>query len=88
MFDEMPVMASKGLVKDLSNYLLWHHFIPVLYLILSFHSILGSGLGIGPEKLAQILELMSPNWKVSSTLNGMHAYERNFRSRVAPLRIA
>ena len=50
MFDEMPVMASRGLLKVLINLMLLHHDLLVLYMILSFHSILGSGLGSGPEK--------------------------------------
>ena len=32
MFDEMPVMASRGLVKDLFNYFLLHHYFPVILL--------------------------------------------------------
>ncbi len=52
MLDEMPIMASRGLVKVLLNYLLLHHCFHVLYLIQSFHSILGSDLGSRPEKLA------------------------------------
>lgn len=61
MFDEMLVIASRGMVKDLINYLLFHHCFPVLYLILSFNSILGSGLGSGPKKVAQIWS----RWNIS-----------------------
>jgi len=61
MFDEMPVMASRGLVKAFINYLLLHHCFPVLYLIMSFHSILGSVLGFGPEKVAKILKSLAQN---------------------------
>ena len=50
MFDEMLIMANRGLVKALINHLLFHHCFRVLYLIMSFHSFLGSGLGSGPEK--------------------------------------
>jgi len=46
-------------------------FFPILYLILSFHSILGSGLGFGPEKLAEILGSLAQNWQVWSTIVGM-----------------
>jgi len=52
MFDEITVMASGGLVKVLFKLMLLHHFFPVLLLILSYQSILGSELGFGPEKLA------------------------------------
>jgi len=52
MFDEMLVMAIKSLVNILINLLLLHHCFPVLYLILSFHSIIDSGLGSRPEKVA------------------------------------
>jgi len=51
MFDEMFVMASRALVKVLINYLLLQHCFPILYLITSFHYILGSGLGYEPEKV-------------------------------------
>jgi len=52
MFDEIPVMASRGLVKVLINYLIFHHCFPVHYLIMNFHSILGIGLGSRPEKVS------------------------------------
>jgi len=88
MFDAMLVMASWGLVKALINDLLLYHCFPVLYLILSFHSILGSGLGFGPEKVAQILDSLAQNWKVWTTSASRQAYESDFRSLVAPLPIA
>ena len=59
MFDEMPIMASRSLVKSLFNYLLLHHCFPVILLFLSYHSILGSDLDFGPEKVAQILESLA-----------------------------
>ena len=52
MFDEIPVMASRGLVKVLINYLLLHNRFLILYLILSFHSSMGIDLGSGPKKVA------------------------------------
>jgi len=52
MFVEMFVLASRGLVKVFINYLSLHHYFPVLYLIMSFDSILGSGMGFEPEKMA------------------------------------
>ena len=52
MFDDIPVMASRGLVKVLINYLIFHHCFPVHYLIMNFHSILGIGLGSRPEKVS------------------------------------
>lgn len=59
MFDEMLVMASRGLVKVFIKYLLLHHCSPVLYLILSFHSILASGMGSLLEKVGQIPESLA-----------------------------
>jgi len=67
----MLFMAGRGLVKALINYLLLHHFFLVPYLILSFHSILGSCPGYGYEKVAQIVELLAYNWQVSSIVVGM-----------------
>lgn len=52
MFDEIPVMTSRGMVKVLLRLLLFHHYFLVLYLIMSFPSILGSGLYSGPKKVA------------------------------------
>jgi len=54
MFDEIPVMASRALVELLFNLLLLHHGFPILLLLLSYHSILGSDLGSELEKVAQI----------------------------------
>jgi len=67
MFDEIIVMATRGLVKALINYLRLHHSFPVLYLILSFHSIMSSGLGSRPQKVAQILESLAQKWQVWTT---------------------
>jgi len=52
MFDEMPVMASRGLAMVLLNLLLLHHCFPILLPILSYHSILGSDLVSRSEKVA------------------------------------
>ena len=57
MFDEISVMASRGLVMILFILLFLHHFFLVSLLILSDHSILGSNPGSGPKNVAQILEL-------------------------------
>jgi len=54
MFDEIPVMASRDLDMFLFSLFLWHHCLLVLLLVLSYHSILGSVLGYGPENVAQI----------------------------------
>jgi len=54
MFDEMLIVASRGLVKDLLKYLLYHHCFPVILLLLRYHFILGSDLGSGLEKEVQI----------------------------------
>ena len=56
MFDEMPVMASRGLVMILFILLILHHCFLASLLIPCDHSILGSVPGSGPEKVAQILE--------------------------------
>jgi len=52
MFDEIFVMASRGLVNVLLK--LWHllHCFPVIFSISSYNSIMGSGLGSRPEKVA------------------------------------
>lgn len=55
MFDEMPVMASRGLIKVFFNLLLLRHCFLALLLLLNYHSIMGSDLGFWPEKVAQIL---------------------------------
>ena len=52
LFDEMPLMANRGLVMDLFNLCLLHHCFHVILLILSYDSILGSGMGFGPKKVA------------------------------------
>jgi hypothetical protein len=52
MFDKMLVMASRGLVKGLFNYFILHHCFPIILLFSRCHSILGSDLGSGPEKVA------------------------------------
>jgi len=52
MFDEMPVMAGRGLIKVLFNLLLLHHCFSILLLLLSYHSIMGNDLGFGPKKVA------------------------------------
>ena len=52
MFDKMFVMASRGLVKVLLGLLILLHCFPVLFLISSYHSIIGSGLGSRREKVA------------------------------------
>lgn len=59
MFDEMLAMDSRGMVKAMINYLLLHHCFLVLYLILSFHSILGNGLGSRLENVAKISESLT-----------------------------
>jgi len=52
IFEKMPVMASRGLFKVLLSLLLLLHCFPVLFLISSCHSILGSGLGSVLEKVS------------------------------------
>lgn len=59
MFNEMFVMASRGIIKVLFNLLFLHHCFHVLLLFLSYHSIRGSDLGSGPEKVSQILGLLA-----------------------------
>jgi len=56
MFYEIPVMASRGLVMVLFNLLLFHPCFLVFLPALSDHSILGSVVGSGTKKVAQILE--------------------------------
>jgi len=52
MFDEIHVMASKGLVMVLFSLLILHPCFLVFLPILTDHSILGSVLGIGLKKMA------------------------------------
>lgn len=59
MFDEIPGMASRGLIKVLFNLFLLNHCFPILLFLLSYHSILGSDLGFGPKKVAQIPRLQA-----------------------------
>ena len=56
MFDEMPIMASRGLVMILFILLLLYPCYLVSLPILNDHSILGSVTSSGPEKVAQIPE--------------------------------
>ncbi len=48
MFDEMYIMASRGLVKVLFNLLFFHHCFHVLLLLLIFHP---GDVGIELDKL-------------------------------------
>ena len=59
MFDKMHVMASRVLVKVLFNLLIFHHCFLVILLLLSYHSILGSDLGSGAKKVAQLLHSLA-----------------------------
>ena len=52
MFDEMFVMASRGLVKVLFKLLLWYHCFPIILLILIYHSNMGCDLDSRLEKVA------------------------------------
>lgn len=51
MFDEMLVVARRGLVKGLLNYFLLHNFFPDTLMFWKYHSIMGSDLGFGPQKV-------------------------------------
>jgi len=48
----MLVMASRDLVMVLFSLFILHHCFPILLVIKSCHSILGSDLGSGPKKVA------------------------------------
>jgi len=52
MFDEIPVMASRGLVKYLFKYLHLYHCFYVTFNFWKFHEVMGSGLRPGPENVA------------------------------------
>ena len=75
MFDEMPSMTSKSLIKVLFNLLFLHHFFLVILLFLSYHSILGSDLGSWPEKVAQISGTLEQHWQKESLDTGLQACE-------------
>jgi len=65
MFGEIDVMAGRDLVWVWLRYcvslFLLHHCFLVILLILSYHSIMGSYLGFGLEKVAQILGMLAQN---------------------------
>lgn len=42
MFDEIPVMASKGPVKSLFKNLHWYHCLYAFFHLCKFHEVLGS----------------------------------------------
>lgn len=52
IFDEIHVVACRGLVMVLFSLFLLHHYFPLILLILSYHPILGSDLGSWPKKVA------------------------------------
>ena len=56
MFDEIPVMVGRGPDEFLMMRLLPYLFFNVIYPLLKFHEVLGSGLGFGAKKVAKILE--------------------------------
>lgn len=55
MFDEILVMATRGLIKVLCSLFVVHRCFPILLLLLSYCSILGSDLGSRPENVVQVL---------------------------------
>ena len=63
MLDEMPVMASRGLIMVLFKLFILHHWFPILLLILRYHSIMGSDLGSGREKVAQMPDSQAQHWR-------------------------
>ena len=52
MFGEMAVMACRGPFKSLLKYLHVYHCFDVTCHFWKFHGVLGSGLSLGPEKVA------------------------------------
>ena len=50
MFDEMPIMASRGSIKSLFKYLHLYHCFDVTFHFWKFHGVMGSGLNPGLEK--------------------------------------
>ena len=63
MFEKIPAMASRVLVKGLFKYLHLHHCFPIIFLLGRYHSFLGSDLGSGPKKVAQIPGTLTQNWE-------------------------
>ena len=52
MFDEIHVMASRGLVISPFKYLNLYHCFDVTYKFWKFHEVLGSGLSPSLDKVA------------------------------------
>jgi len=62
MFDEIPVMDSRGPMKYLLKYLHLYHFLDVIFHLWKFHGVLDNVLSPGPEKGAQNPESIAQNY--------------------------
>lgn len=71
MFDEMPIMASRGPVKSLLKYLHFYMCFDVTFNFWKFHRVLGSGLSPGPKKVAPNLESLAKKYLEKSLVTGM-----------------
>jgi len=61
LFDEIPVMASRGPIKSLFKYLHLYHFFDITFNLWKFHELLGSGLSPCLEKVAQNMGSLTLN---------------------------
>lgn len=57
IFVEMIVMASRGPIKSLFNNLHLYNYSIVIFKLWKSHGILDNDLSLGPEKVAQKLDL-------------------------------
>ena len=71
MFDKTFVMSSRGMDEFLLMWLLSYHCHIVIEHPLSFHEVMGSDLGFGPEKVAQIMKLQAKNWSFGALTIGI-----------------
>jgi len=61
MFEKIPVMASRAPVNSLINYFHFYYFFDITFHFWNFHEVLGSGLSLGPKKLAQNMGSLALN---------------------------
>lgn len=83
MFNEMHVMASRGLFKSLFNYFHLYHFFYVTFHLWKFHGVLGDGLSSHPKKVVQNLESLAENYLEKSLVAHMPCCGSDWRVPVA-----
>ena len=71
MFDEIPVMTSRGQVKSLFKIFHYYLCFYAIYHLWKFHEVLGSDLILGPEKVALDLGSLAHNSLKKATVTWM-----------------